>query len=122
VKATPHDDFLDGLRGLAILMVVVAHGPVINVFLPNVGRAGVYLFFVLSAFLLSRQLYNSGIRSATLTRYFVARVFRIYPLVVSVILFIYSMRLSGIGWYWPSPFRRPLCFFCISAWQPRRRI
>ena len=66
VKPPPHDDFLDGLRGPAILLVV-AHSPVVFVFLPNVGRAGVYLFFVLSAFLLSRQLYNSGLSGATLS-------------------------------------------------------
>ena len=50
---------LDGLRGVAALLVVLAHaanhdlGPSL---LEGAGRHGVFLFFVLSSFLLTRQL------------------------------------------------------------------
>jgi len=86
-RRIPHDNFLDGLRGLAILIVVAAHGPVIPMEMPLFGQSGVFLFFVLSAFLLSRQLYNSGLNGATLTRYFVARIFRIYPVFILVLAY-----------------------------------
>ena len=52
MQPAAHDGFLDGLRGVAILMVVAGHSPFIGVWLPNWGRTGVYLFFVLSSFLL----------------------------------------------------------------------
>ena len=54
---------LDGLRGLAALLVVLAHaanhelGPRA---LEGAGRHGVFLFFVLSSFLLMRQLLDEG--------------------------------------------------------------
>lgn len=56
---------LDGLRGVAALLVVLAHaanqglGPAL---FRGVGRHGVFLFFVLSSFLLTRQLLSPGVR------------------------------------------------------------
>jgi peptidoglycan/LPS O-acetylase OafA/YrhL len=88
VQPAAHDRFLDGLRGVAILTVVAGHSPFIGVWLPNWGRTGVYLFFVLSGFLLSRQLHNAGLTAVTLTRYFVARAFRIYPPFIPVLAYL----------------------------------
>lgn len=53
---------LDGLRGLAVLLVLASHASVAGLdLLPGLkaeglGRPGVFLFFVLSSFLLTRQL------------------------------------------------------------------
>lgn len=53
---------LDGLRGLAVGIVLLSHAanvglPVLPGFtLSGIGKSGVYLFFVLSAFLLTRLL------------------------------------------------------------------
>ncbi len=53
---------LDGLRGLAVLLVLASHGSVagLNVIpgfqAEGLGRPGVFLFFVLSSFLLTNQL------------------------------------------------------------------
>ena len=57
-----HHKPLDGLRGLAVLMVVFGHGANhgLGPFGPDSmmirGKLGVYLFFVLSAYLLDRQI------------------------------------------------------------------
>src|SRR3546814_20292617 len=57
-----HYDALDGLRGLAVLIVIASHlsllgfGLVPGLPVGGIGKSGVYLFFVLSAFLLTRLL------------------------------------------------------------------
>ena len=55
-----HLNALDGLRGLAVLVVLASHFSSAGLFprpaLHGVGKSGVYLFFVLSAFLLVRNL------------------------------------------------------------------
>lgn len=68
---------LDGLRGLAVLLVVVAHT------LPGVQgfTLGVDIFFVLSGFLITRVVIDELARSghASLTRFYIRRVFRLFP-------------------------------------------
>src|SRR3546814_17702763 len=54
-----HYDALDGLRGLAVLIVIASHlsllgfGLVPGLPVGGIGKSGVYLFFVLSALLLT---------------------------------------------------------------------
>src|ERR1700712_3415280 len=80
---------LDGLRGLAVLLVLLDHASDAELRLfpaadmNRAGKYGVYLFFVLSAFLLTHLLL---LRPAELTRartwvnYAVRRFLRIFPL------------------------------------------
>lgn len=81
---------LDGIRGLAILMVLVYHfslrlepstiAQTVFRHTTGIGWAGVDLFFVLSGFLITGNLYDSR-GSATYYRTFYARrVLRIFPL------------------------------------------
>src|SRR5690606_3191773 len=62
-----HVDALDGLRGLAVLIVMASHWSNAGVdLLPwsmaGTGKSGVYLFYVLSAFLLARLMLLRGDR------------------------------------------------------------
>lgn len=88
-------DALDGLRGMALLLVLISHlsGVGLNVLglnLAGIGKYGVYLFFVLSSFLLSipiikySETYMSNKKAWV--NYFVRRFFRIYPLFFCVLL------------------------------------
>lgn len=91
---------LDGLRGLAVLLVLLDHASSaeLNIFpgadMNRAGKYGVYLFFVLSAFLLTHLLLL--LPSAELTRgrtwvnYALRRFFRIFPL-YAVVLFAYVL-------------------------------
>jgi peptidoglycan/LPS O-acetylase OafA/YrhL len=89
-------DSLDGLRGIAVLFVIFSHmsnsgihlSPTLN--FSGSGKYGVFLFFVLSSFLLtlpminreSTQFFNKG----SWLRYFARRFFRIFPLFSIVLL------------------------------------
>ena len=87
---------LDGLRGLAVLMEVFGHMSRSGVHLHprrdlgGLGTPGVYLFFVLSSFLLTRQLLAKDKRELISARswatYLLRRALRIYPLFITGLL------------------------------------
>lgn len=80
---------LDGLRGLAILLVVVYHNfGFINVFF--FGWLGVDLFFVLSGFLITDILLKTRRQQGFLKNFYLRRVLRIFPLYyLALLLFLF---------------------------------
>jgi peptidoglycan/LPS O-acetylase OafA/YrhL len=58
---------LDGLRGIAILLVLLGHSSLCGMYLfpgldlSHLGTYGVYLFFVLSAYLLDYQIIKGSV-------------------------------------------------------------
>ena len=98
-------DALDGLRGLAALMVFLSHTSNEGIYFSNnldfsgIGKSGVFLFFVLSSFLLTYPFINKGMTAFNkdfLASYFVRRFFRIYPL-YSVYLLTGLLTTSFLG-------------------------
>lgn len=108
----PHDHkaehfrSLDGLRGLAVLFVLLSHSSNSELFFHDwlnfakIGKTGVYLFFVLSAYLLDRQIalaYQTGKSSkAYWKNYFLRRFLRIYPLFFISLLVHWFISLVGV--------------------------
>lgn len=98
-------DSLDGLRGIAVLIVFFAHTANVGVpMVPSVdfsgiGKSGVFLFFLLSAFLLTSALIKVGRRVFELKQllhYFNRRFFRIYPLYFLYLLL--ALLTTAIVW------------------------
>ncbi len=98
---------LDGLRGLAVLLVLWAHLPV-DLFGPA-GRAlyfavqpgylGVDLFFVLSGFLITRILLADRARGRPLRHFLVRRFARIFPIYYLLILAMWLLDPgSHLAW------------------------
>lgn len=97
VKISKHFPQLDGLRGIAILMVLVYHFVAISplpvttfekmVFiLAKSGWIGVDLFFVLSGFLISGILIAAKDKENYFVNFYVRRILRIFPLYYLVLL------------------------------------
>lgn len=101
-----HFKALDGLRGIAVLIVMLSHSSNIDMHLFNIldfrqsGRSGVYLFFILSAYLLDRQIAlaikNNKANIRYWLNYLFRRFMRIYPLFFVALLFNYWMRTQGL--------------------------
>jgi peptidoglycan/LPS O-acetylase OafA/YrhL len=97
-------DVLDGLRGLAVLIVLASHYSSAGLFpkpaLHGVGKSGVYLFFVLSSYLLTRNLLRMPPdalgRGLTWLDYALRRVLRIWPLYLVVLAV--SWAAHGQAW------------------------
>ncbi|MGA3169388.1 MAG: acyltransferase [Chthoniobacteraceae bacterium] len=88
-------DALDGLRGVAVLTVFISHTsaagqqvtPWTN--FHGTGHLGVYLFFVLSGFLLGYSLLH---RPIYFGRFYLRRFFRIAPLYYLVVTAVYVVQ------------------------------
>ena len=98
VNLRGHLPVLDGLRGLAILMVLLLHfvgGTVATnpielaiVAASNYGSYGVELFFVLSGFLITGILYDSRNRPHYFRNFYMRRLLRIFPLYYGVLALV----------------------------------
>ncbi|MGH0031148.1 MAG: acyltransferase family protein [Myxococcota bacterium] len=103
-----HEPKLDGLRGLAILLVVFSHGgdrlglagPVGEVYRTAVGMGwvGVDLFFVLSGYLITGILLDTAGRPGWLTSFYARRTLRIFPAYYAWLLLLLVV-IPRIGWF-----------------------
>ncbi len=114
-----HFKALDVLRGIAVLLVLLSHSSnsnwMFHEFLnfQRTGKIGVYLFFVLSAYLLDRQIAIMLISKKSNRRYWknyiLRRFLRIYP------LFIVALLLHGLL----SFFEYPTVIHSINIHSPK---
>jgi peptidoglycan/LPS O-acetylase OafA/YrhL len=104
-----HIPQLDGLRGLAVLLVLLAHSAIAFTRVPSLkwidgyGSLGVQLFFVLSGFLITGILLDSKGTPYFFRNFFVRRGLRIYPLYYALLGFVVFsgvVHRHGVHW-WP---------------------
>lgn len=96
--------YFDGLRGIAIIFVLLSHLGNSGIFvLPiehnAIGKIGVWLFFILSALLLTNRFYvdllNTQNKKYCTYNFIIRRIFRIYPLFLfALILHLYVNHLD----------------------------
>ncbi|HET6804397.1 MAG TPA: acyltransferase [Frateuria sp.] len=99
---TSHFRNAEGIRGLACLIVLAVHCsgmffPATGAYLGGVGKIGVWLFFVLSAFLLTNHLLLGSIDRRRLADYAVARFLRIVPLYLLAVVAYRFLGTAGIN-------------------------
>ena len=100
---------LDGLRGVAILLVIIYHNfNFINQ--SQFGWLGVDLFFVLSGFLITTILLNDAGSPHFLKNFFIRRILRIFPLYF-LCLIIFLILFPFLGLY-----KKELSFFIANQW------
>lgn len=101
-----HVGALDGVRGLAILLVLVYHfGRSANSFgfsnpllaASEIGWLGVDLFFVLSGFLITGILYDSQRKPGYFRNFYARRALRIFPLYYGALVVVVLLSLAWPG-------------------------
>lgn len=122
---------LDGLRGLAILLVLLCHyfywliEPATNIyrkvalaFLGKAGDWGVTLFFVLSGFLITGILYDSKGQDRYFRNFYARRFLRIFPLyygfLAVMFLVLAAIRVGAPQFY--SHSRTPQLLWSYQPW------
>ncbi len=102
---------LDGLRALAILLVIVAHcweksvkNPAVGAYLYQIGAAGVYLFFIISGFLITFLLIREKTTSGTvnLHLFYFRRTLRIFPPFYAYLAVVLILWAFGFPEKWRS--------------------
>jgi len=93
--------WLDALRGIAALVVVFDHSSyafmaefrrwLMPVF--NTSRYGIMVFFLVSGYIIPASLERGG----SIRRFWIGRVFRIYPLCVAVVAMVLAAALLGVA-------------------------
>jgi len=94
--ALGHRPALDGLRAIAVLLVILTHAGV--PYLGQAGAVGVTMFFVLSGFLITRLLLEEQQRSGRINfrRFYVRRVRRLLPALLTL-LFLDGLVRAASG-------------------------
>lgn len=100
-----HNPALDGLRAVAVLFVLVSHAINHGLLLvpegtfTSFGKLGVYLFFILSAYLLDKQIiqvFQRGEQGWSYWRYYISRrLLRIFPPFILALLVFRVMNEAG---------------------------
>ena len=127
----PHDNkpehfkALDGLRGIAVLLVLLSHSSLANIHMHktinfhSMGKVGVYLFFVLSAYLLDRQIALAFMTNkstiAYWKNYLLRRFLRIFPLFTLALILHYFLTLLGFFTVIDTIFDIPLHMLLIKG-------
>lgn len=109
-----HRPVLDGLRGIAILLVMLTHTDV----LPN-GYVGVDLFFALSGFLITTLLYEEWDRCGriSLKRFYGRRARRLLPalgvmIVIALVVDLVCYPMTG----WPFAWKALTSVLFVNNW------
>ena len=107
---------LDGLRGIAIVAVLLFHLgsklPALQLdFASRYGWAGVDLFFVISGFLITGILLDSVGSGHYFRNFYVRRVLRIWPLYFALLIFVFVLLP------WVVPELRERIFAQCRPWQ-----
>jgi peptidoglycan/LPS O-acetylase OafA/YrhL len=90
---------LDGLRGLAVLIVLASHTQAFGMW--GQGAMGVWMFFVLSAFLLTRILVQklpASLMGPALGKYVIRRIARILPCYYLVLILVKAATGRDMAW------------------------
>jgi peptidoglycan/LPS O-acetylase OafA/YrhL len=104
-----HIPQLDGMRGLAVFLVLLARSATAFTRVPafqwidSYGYLGVQLFFVLSGFLITRILLETKETPDFFRNFFARRALRIYPLyyaLLGFVMFSGVVHQHGVRW-WP---------------------
>ncbi|MEX3555720.1 MAG: acyltransferase [Burkholderia gladioli] len=97
---------LDTLRAIAVFAVMLSHWVPGFAYPINWGLVGVYVFFSISGYVITRGLLAEQARTSgkiDLRRFFTRRVIRIWPIYFATIAFIYFVYPGfvdgGIGWH-----------------------
>lgn len=102
-SAVSYNPALDGVRGVAILIVVLFHARVPGF---HAGFFGVDVFFVLSGFLITLILIREHEETGTIRwgRFVLRRIFRLGPALAAMCVGMLVMSI----WFWPS---------AVSPWR-----
>jgi peptidoglycan/LPS O-acetylase OafA/YrhL len=140
-----HIPVLDGIRGIAILMVIAYHftiygmGRTPAVFIDRLfyrvftaGWCGVDLFFVLSGFLITGILLDAKGEKHFFRNFYLRRIFRIFPLYYGflAVFFLWLSFASTVdnsfrslldqqGWYWTYLVNISIA---VEGWPPMRAV
>jgi len=92
---------LDGLRAISITFVLVQHsvsssGSELERYTTNFGRLGVWIFFVISGFIITHLLLREAERgSISLRGFYLRRAFRLLPALFAFLIFLAVAQASG---------------------------